>query len=97
FRVAKPEYLLILKQGAELERRESEKGEKDRIDILSMLFNCPMDFGLYYRILRKHRLEHLLGELVKIVRQFNDYKYMNMTPRELKLKKQAVLERLRKI
>ncbi len=97
FKVARPEHLLILKQGSERERRESEKGEKDRIDILSMLFNCSIDFGLYYRLLKKHRLEYLLKELIRIVRQFNNYKYMGMTPRKLKLKKQAALERLRKI
>ena len=97
FVVAKPEYLLVLKQGAEIDRKESEKGEKDRIDILSMLFNCKIDFRLYYKILKKYRIEHLLQRLTKIVKEFSDYNYLNMTPRELKNKKHVVLEELKKI
>src|SRR3989338_1678231 len=82
FTVAKLEYLLVLKQGAEMERKESEKGEKDRVDILSILFNCSINYRLYQRILKKHNLEHLLERLVKIVKGFDNYKYLNLTPRE---------------
>ncbi len=97
FEAAKPEYLLILKQGAEMDRKESEKGEKDRIDILSLLFNCDIDFSLYYRLLKKHRLEHFLRRLISVTSSFKEHKYLDMTPRQLKLKKQKVLERLRKL
>ena len=97
FTVAKLEYLLVLKQGAEMERKESEKGEKDRVDILSILFNCSINYRLYQRILKKHNLEHLLERLVKIVKGFDNYKYLNLTPRELKLKKHKVLEELKSI
>lgn len=95
FSVARPEYLLILKQGAELDRKESEKGEKDRIDIVSMLFNCAIDFQSYYNILKKHKLDHLLKRLKELVSQFKDYNYLKMTPRQLKIKKQEVLEKLK--
>ncbi|HLD43426.1 MAG TPA: hypothetical protein VJB08_05585, partial [Candidatus Nanoarchaeia archaeon] len=37
FNVVKPEILLILKQAAEYDRQESEKGLKDRIDIMGIL------------------------------------------------------------
>ena len=97
FTVAKLEYLLVLKQGAEMERKESEKGEKDRVDILSILFNCSINYRLYQRILKKHNLEHLLERLVKIVKGFDNYKCLNLTPRELKLKKHKVLEELKSI
>lgn len=95
FAVAKPEYLLILKQGAELERKESEKGEKDRIDIISLLFFCAMDFDLYYRILKKHKAEYLAKRLRSIVSGFKDYNYINLTPRQLKLKKLEILNKLK--
>lgn len=97
FTVARPEYLLILKQGAELARKESEKGEKDRIDILSLLFNCAIDFQAYYQILKTHHCEHLLPRLKAIVRGFREASYLNLTPRQLKLKKQAVLEQLKRV
>ncbi len=97
FKVAKLEYLLILKQTAELERKESEKGEKDRIDIVSLLFNCQLDFNFYYNILKKYKLEHLLQRLFKVVKEFKDYNYLNLTPRQLKLRKQQILEELKKL
>jgi len=38
FKVASPETLLILKQGAYFDRKNSIKGQKDLIDIVSILF-----------------------------------------------------------
>jgi len=97
FLVAKSEYLLILKQGAEMERKESERGEKDRIDIISMLFNCKIDFKLYYSILKRHKIEHLLRRLIALLKEFQDYNYLNITPRQLRIKKQKVMEELKHI
>ena len=53
FNVVKPEVLLILKQGAELQRGHSIKGEKDRIDILTILFFVDVDFKSYFDLLKK--------------------------------------------
>ena len=44
FDVAKPEFLLALKQTAEIARKESEKGEKDRIGIMNMMLKCDIHF-----------------------------------------------------
>src|SRR3989344_5041033 len=95
FEVAKPEYLLILKQGSEIDRKESEKGEKDRIDIMSILLNCKLDFKVYLKTLKRNRLDSLLDRLIKIVSEFKDYNYLNITPRQLKLKKQEILKELK--
>lgn len=97
FDVAKPEFLLILKQGAEIERNESQKGEKDRIDIISMVFNCSIDYRLYSDILEKNKIAHLLERLAKIVKEFDNYAYLSLTPRQLKLKKKEVLDKLSRI
>lgn len=97
FSVAKIEYLLALKQGAELNRRDSLKGEKDRIDILSMVFNCSIDFALYYRILKQNNLLHFLDQLIRIVSEFSDGKYLGLNPRELKLKKKEILKMLKNL
>lgn len=94
FTVAKPEYLLILKQAAELDRAASEKGEKDRIDILSLLFNCSIDLEHYRALLQRHKLVHFRQRLQEIVRTFSDQRYLNLTPRQLKLKKEEVLRKL---
>ena len=94
FKVIKIEDLLILKQGAENDRRESEKGEKDRLDILSLLFYCDVDFKEYSNILKRIKREEFYDILVKIIKNFKEYKYFNMTPRQLKLKKKEILEKL---
>lgn len=95
FDVVKIEDLLILKQGAESDRSESEKGEKDRLDILSLVFYCDVDYKEYYAILKKLKKEKLFDALTKIIKNFKDYKYFNMTPRELKLNKKKLLEKLK--
>src|SRR3989344_6929060 len=53
FKVASKESLLILKQGAWLDRRYSIKGEKDKIDIVSLLFFTDVNFFQYSTLLKK--------------------------------------------
>ena len=95
FDVVRTEELLILKQGAEIDRKESEKGEKDRLDILSLLFYCDIKFDEYFKILKKINREYFYDRLIKVVKDFNEYKYFNMTPRQLKLKKNEILGKLK--
>ena len=94
-KVIKVEELLILKQGAEQDRSLSEKGEKDRIDIMSIMFFCDVDFKRYKEILQSVKKEHLIDNLVALVRSFSEYAYLNITPRELKIKKQKIVDKLR--
>ena len=94
FEVVRPEALLILKQGAEEEREHSVKGEKDRIDIVTIL-SAGVDLLSYRRLLHEHSLERYRERLQSIVAGFSEHKYLNMTPRELKLKKRELLAKLR--
>lgn len=95
FDVVKPEVLLILKQGAEHVRKHSEKGLKDRIDIMDLLINCDIDFAAYHRLLKENKLENFHEQLVKIVSSFSEGSYLDLNPRQLKLKKQEILEKLK--
>lgn len=97
FDVARPEELLILKQGAEAGRRYSEKGEKDRIDIMSLLFNCEFDFNRYKRVLKENNKELLIKELIELVRSFTEYRFFNKLPSEFKRKKLEVIDKLRRL
>ena len=97
FDVVKIEDLFILKQGAEIDRGESEKGEKDKLDILSLLFYCDVDFKDYMNRLKELKKEEFYNRLVKIIKGFQEYNYFNMSPRELKIKKDNLLEKLRKV
>ncbi len=69
FRVPRPERLLVTKQKAEAERRGSEKGFKDRVDILSLLLFSEIDLMSYARLLARHSLFSYLEELRRIVTQ----------------------------
>ncbi len=93
--VVNPEILLILKQGAELDRGKSVKGEKDRIDIMTLLFFTDVDFKFYLSLLKKYKLEPYFAKLKEIIADFKDYCYLNLNPREFKLKRDKILKRLK--
>ena len=95
FNVVKPEMLLILKQGAEIERKESVKGGKDRIDIMTLLFFSDLDFKEYHNLLKKYKLESYKKRVKEILTTFREIEYLNMNPREFKLKKIRLLDKLK--
>jgi len=89
-----PYVLLILKQTAELSRRDTIKGKKDQIDILTILFYSEIDFVAYKKLLEEYKLDGYIKRLKTIVKTFKDIKYLNLNPREFKLKKQALLKKI---
>jgi hypothetical protein len=95
FRVPALEMLLAMKQLAELERRASVKGMKDRVDILSILLCGGVDTGKYARLLQKYRLDYL-DRLRTIVVEANDeFDYLGFKDlREVKKKRKALLEKI---
>lgn len=97
FDVVALEELLILKQGAEIDRKESEKGEKDRLDILGLLFFCDINFKEYYTILKKIKKENFYLRLIEIIKNFKEYGYLNLNPREFKIKKEEILKKIKNV
>lgn len=95
FEVVKPEFLLILKQAAELSRSSTEKGLKDRIDIMDLLLNCDVDFAEYNNLVEYGILSSYRERLLKIVTEFKDVKYLGLNPRQFKLKKEGILKQIR--
>lgn len=93
----KPEILLILKQGAELARKDSTKGKKDQIDILTLIACTELDWPFYFALLKKHHLTYYLTRLKEILNEFKDIKYLELNPRQFKLKKEEILNRLKTI
>jgi len=86
FMVLKPEPLLILKQHAMLDRKDSIKGQKDRVDILSLLMSKTIDFNDYVQLLEKHSLPYFKDELQKMIKLAKEeFFYLNVTNlREIK-------------
>lgn len=97
FNVVIPEVLLILKQGAELDRKNTVKGLKDQVDILTLICFCEIDFKKYHSLLKKYKIEHFYDRLKHIISNFKDIKYLNLNPREFKLKKKEILNKLKKL
>ncbi|MBI3051270.1 hypothetical protein HYY74_02325 [Candidatus Woesearchaeota archaeon] len=95
FTLPKPEAMVILKQQAELERSASPKGLKDRIDIMSLLLYSAVDFQAYYGLTEKYGLKDYPARLKQIVNTFGEGQYLNLNPRELKVRKREVLSRLK--
>ena len=67
FRVPKPEILLILKQNVYETRKASIKGQKDKIDIFSLL-SLPLDFVFYKKILKEAGQEKIIGNLKTLLK-----------------------------
>jgi len=86
FKVLKPEPLIILKQQAQLDRKDSIKGQKDRVDILSLLLSKTIDFKEYQQILEKYNIvffERELKGIIKLAKE--EFSYLNITnPRKIK-------------
>ena len=96
FKVVKPEALLVLKQAAEISRADTEKGMKDRIDIMDLLFKCHIDFEEYKKILEKEKLVDFRKRLIGIATKFNDIKYFDLNPRQFRLKREEILRSLKR-
>lgn len=95
FKTPKIEGLLILKQQAEIERKNSIKGLKDRVDIVCLLLSGNIDFKRYNDLLDKYRLTAFKNRLKEIVSSAKDeFYYLNIkNPREIK----KIREKYRKI
>ena len=94
-RVARPEALLVLKQGAEMDRGDSVKGRKDRLDIMALVLRTEMDWQLYRELLERYSLAGHLQRLRGIVGSFEDIRYLGLNPREFKLAKGKIAEIVR--
>lgn len=96
FDVLVPEALLVLKQGAEIQRRGSIKGEKDAIDICTLMLMAPFDIGKYLRILKDYNLGNYSDELKAVIRDFDtrNSKMVGMPFKEFQAWRKTVLVQL---
>lgn len=96
YRVLSPEALLVLKQGAEMERRGSIKGEKDAIDICTLLLHSPLDVERYLGILGEYGLEDYRGELRTAISEFDpqNSKMLGMSFKDLQSWRKKFLREL---
>ena len=94
FEVVGPEILLILKQGAELDRKESIKGQKDRIDIMTLLCYLKIDFKFYNSLIEEHKLTDYRRRLKEIIMGFKEVKHLEINLNEYSKIKKKLLEQI---
>ncbi len=96
FRIPKPEILLILKQQAELQRRNSVKGQKDRVDILCLAKSGKVNWKNYRKLLKKFKHEEYEKELKEILRSARiEFEYLGIRNlREIKKIKEKILREM---
>jgi hypothetical protein len=94
-----PEILLILKQGAEIERRATIKGKKDAIDILTILIYAPLDLKKYKELLLKYKKEKYIDELISVIANFDerDIQHLNLDFLKFKKWKKEILSKLKRL
>ncbi len=97
FKVVCPELLLILKQEFYENRKNSIKGQKDEIDIVSLIFFSEMNFKKYRTILQKYHKQEYISNLISVLKTFKDYNTLNLTPRQLKINKSRFLNELKRL
>ena len=97
FKTPKIEELLILKQQAEIERKNSIKGLKDRVDIMCLLLSENIDFKRYSDLLDKYHLTAFKNRLKEILASAKDeFYYLNIkNPREIKKFKEKYRKQLK--
>jgi hypothetical protein len=96
-KVPSPEALVILKQGAEIERRGSIKGKKDLVDILTLMIHSGFSVEKYLKLLRSLDLKKFEEELKTEIMLFStdDIKYLGINFNEFAKWKKSFLAGLR--
>jgi len=94
FIVPKPEILLILKQKAYQERKGSTKGEKDKIDIISLLNKTEIDFTFYQKIFTENGLKDFENDLINLLTETVEIKELNLNQYQFSRLKKEWLKKL---
>ena len=94
FRVPIPEVLLILKERAFLERKDSPKGEKDKIDIFSLLLLENFNFSKYKQILEKYNKESFIIHLKGLLKETFEVRELQLSRHKMARFKSKVLREL---
>jgi len=93
FIVAWPEILLILKIYVFGQRKNSAKGQKDLLDIFSLLKSDLINWRKYREIIKKYNLSHLNDDLKNLVSSIKPLAELNLNEQAIaKLKKKILLE-----
>lgn len=95
FTVPIPEILLILKVYTFTERRGTSKGEKDAVDIFSLLSEKLVDWQKYQELLLRFNLQTLNNELKELLQSRVSVNELGLSEHQLARLKKDIFPRLK--
>lgn len=94
FQVPLPEILLILKMATYFERRETIKGNKDLIDIFSLLKEGKINWETYKEIIEKYNLNKAKEQLRELISSQKAIPELNLLSHQISRLKKEILKNL---
>lgn len=94
FQVPIPEILLILKIKPYFERKGTPKGEKDFLDIFTLISNEKVDWQLYKELVEKYNLQNINQKLKEIISSAKAIPQLNLLNHQISRLKKKILEKL---
>ena len=94
FSLPEKEMLLITKLKAYQSRKNSIKGQKDLIDIVSLVLLTDFDFRYFLNLIKKYKLYDSLSSLKELFQKTNEVEELNLNKHYFAKKKKQVLQKL---
>jgi len=94
FQVPIPEILLILKIKTYLERKGTTKGEKDLIDIFSLISNGKINWEKYRELVKKYDLRDTNQRLKEIISSTKAIPQLNLLNHQISRLKREILREM---
>lgn len=94
FQVPFPEILLILKTETHFDRKGTAKGNKDLIDIFSLLKEGKIDWKTYKEIIEKYNLKEMNEKLKNLISSQRAIPELNLLNHQISRLKKQVLQNL---
>ena len=94
FKAPRLEVLLILKQQAYQGRRGSAKGEKDKLDILSLVSRQEFDFVFYRKALQTHQLSDYQKSLISLLKETQSAEPLGLNVYQFSRLKKGIINQL---
>lgn len=92
FTILTKEALLLTKQTAYKSRFASAKGQKDKVDILSLILLPDFDFQAYQELLKTYGLTEYLVYLKKILNETHEFKELGLNAHAFAILKKRLME-----
>lgn len=95
FKVPKKEFLLAMKIFTYRQRKGNIKGEKDKIDILSILNFTDIDWRIMGNIIKKYNLLFAREEILEIMKSINEIKELGLNVKQTAILKKRIVKTLK--